>query len=200
MSVPNSSSFRPQRFSRSRRFTPPGILCGRFASLPRARFLFRGIPHKAVEWTFIPSNPPVVGAMYRTSPSGCCRLVIRCIGSRVAVRNARSPLELFLLRVFLYTPLLRLRVLPLMTFTRRSSPSPCAGLQRFDRCVAFPPVSSDVFPFKILGLPTTLPLQARPDMCQAAHYDRLRCIKVHPTCQTRPPRYSRACWKRARRG
>ena len=60
------------------------------------------------------------------------------------------------------------------------------GLQRINRCVAFPPVFSEFNPFKLGDLPSALPLLARPDKDQAAHCGRQRVPTKQAACHLCP--------------
>ena len=101
---PRPPMFRPQRFSHSRRLTPPcnSWIC--FAPLPRPRFLFRGFPQQPAGPTFIRPSPLVVDAARRhLAFRVLIQLSIRCACSEsYLIAFARSPLEFGLPRVFLF--------------------------------------------------------------------------------------------------
>ena len=113
---------RPQRFSHSRRLTPRYVLQACFILLPRPSFLFRGFPQQPAVLTSTSRALLSLASfteVWVAAPSGLyssCRSVspVRVL----PLIQLRSPLELELLRVFLFGTLAThlLTPPPLMTF------------------------------------------------------------------------------------
>ena len=155
--------FRPQCFSHSRRLTPPAPC--EFVS-----------PHYHVQdfsSGVFPDNQPAKLSPARTLLSltlqaaprlqGLVQLPIRYTCVSFNLRWPRSPLEFMLPRVFLNAPCNAFTLLR----SRPSSPISRCEIdvchQRINRCIAFPTVSSHLYPSKLCDLLSTLPLTTRSD-------------------------------------
>jgi len=133
---PKPASFRPRRFSRPRRLTPPPTSRAYFIPQPRPGFALQGFPlarsrtgssPAAALLSFVLARcPPSFihwGSTNQHPPPGPSLLLrVRCEPRWFRPRSARSPPELFLLRVFLRKPRERLHALSGHGF---SQPPPC---------------------------------------------------------------------------
>lgn len=113
----SSPSFRPQRFSRSRRFTPPRTLRAYFIPLPRPGFTFQGFSSLPGRLASSTRRPLMLIHDLRLQPpkqlSSSDRVTFRGLnpGSDplrqtewLTLPTARSPLKFSPLRVYLRTP------------------------------------------------------------------------------------------------
>jgi hypothetical protein len=114
---PKPASFRPRRFSRPRRFTPPPTLRACFIPQPRPGFALQGFPRASSRsgsspdlalWSFLLIRCPPVLSIGLHEPASASRallhLRVRCAPRWFRPRPARSPPELVLPRVFLRRP------------------------------------------------------------------------------------------------
>jgi hypothetical protein len=112
---PNPEPFRPRRFSRPRRISPPLALWVCFTPLPRPGFALQGLSlqHSRAS-SSLASCPPVVGwsslparKRWRQEDQPVCRALlragVRCRSGWFRPRATRSPHELHLPRVSLRT-------------------------------------------------------------------------------------------------
>lgn len=134
MSIPGSPTFRPQRFSRSRRVAPPRTSWACFIPLPRAGFTFQGfspLPSCRCSSQRHPLLMLAVRAYHRASsmtpacttspPGGSSRQRSVATASLFRPGDARSPLRVSPLRDFLRAPWLRLRGSSAHDLPRRAS-------------------------------------------------------------------------------
>ena len=153
MGFPHPPTFRPQCFAHSRRFPPPHTLRVCFVPLPRPRFIFRGFPRQPAGRAFTRAYPLVVDAACGISPSGFCPIAdpSTCFG--FTLHGSRSPLDVpassgsFSMHLASAFTSLRSRPLSPVSLCENGT-----GPQRINRCTAFPPVSSESYPFKLCGL------------------------------------------------
>jgi len=90
---PGSPSFRPQRFSRSRRFAPPRSLQAYFIPLPRPGFRFRGFLPRTSRLTssVLRLLSPLASSSYRwQATSASSRRVDLRILIQLEIRNHRG--------------------------------------------------------------------------------------------------------------
>jgi hypothetical protein len=144
--LPRSPSFRPQRFSRSRRLPPLSTLRACFIPLPRPGFTPQGIsplPSRATRRRAVPSCRLPTFASSRVAPTvqlRPARLQGFDPGSDplrpaecLVLPTARSPLEFSLLRAFFRSPWRRLRASSAPALGRQNlHVTPVTGLQRID--------------------------------------------------------------------
>jgi len=147
--IPGLPLFRPQRFSRSRRFTPHRTLQACFIPQPRPRFTPQGLPPTISR----AGSSPAVALL--SFPSRACTEQARCASSRrptpglcsdrrsvvadelFRLADTRSPLEFSLPQVFLRAPWRRLRVSSAHDLDcQLLAVTPAIGLRRINQCSA----------------------------------------------------------------